>query len=475
MLFMNKFFYSLLRSSFAIVTLLLGFSTANAQYCATSYTTQCGGSNSPYIKSFSTTGGVNNITNNNTDCANTTTSYSDYTTLKVTQNAGASVSIKGEIRRSNYLTKVSVYIDWNQDGVFDVSAGSGEEYPWPQIVTGNTNAITTINVTVPITAKDGATRMRIRSVSNGSGVTNIATPVPCGGTNIDEGETEDYTFEVINPCLPPSVLSFANIKYNSAEISWSRKGNARLYEYILSADPTFYPSSAGYSYADTNGRFLALKNLICDTTYRFWIRSICDTPSGKPWDTSKWKVDSFKTPPCCYEPAPKIENITATSAVARWAPIASAYGYEYAVSVQKDPPQNGTYTNYTSAYVQGLMSRQVYYLHVRSRCSPTPLSTWKTVIFKTGKSLSVNAISGNNMMEMNAYPNPVKDQVTVTLEGARAANARLLITDMTGKTLSIMSVTSDVVNVDMSNLPVGVYVIKYVDDTYNKVIKVNKL
>lgn len=469
---MNKSSYSFLRSSLALVVLLFGWSSANAQCQWTTiptYTAQCGSASSVYIQSFSSTGGINNITNNNTNCGNTLTSYSDYTNMKVTQNAGASVTFRVTTPSgSNNLTKVSIWIDWNQNNDFEAS----EEYGFTQLMYGSSNNPQTINpaITVPVDAKNGLTRMRVRAITNGINPP-IASTDPCA--NKQFGETEDYGFEVINPCLPPDVLSIANVDFKSGEIAWSEKGNARLYEYVISADPAFYPSSHGYTY--TTQRFVALNNLKCDTTYYVYVRCVCDTTGSSIfWDTSAWKIDSFKTEPCCYDPKPTINNITSTSAIGRWDPVGSAYGYEYAVSVQNKPPQAGTYTTYTSAFLQGLMSSQLYYLHVRSRCSPTPLSGWKSVPFATGKTLNVSNVNGSNVFEMTAFPNPVSDNVSITINGTRAGEAKIYVTDLTGKTLSAQKVTSEITNVDMSAYPSGIYIVKYADDAHNKVLKVNK-
>lgn len=467
---MNKSSYSFFKSCIALIVLMFGWSSVNAQCSTTTvptYTAQCGSSASVYISSFSTTGGTTNITNNGTGCGSTTTSYSDYTaTHTVTANAGTSVNMTTTTPNTPNLTRVAIYVDFNQNGVYE--PGTAEETIYTQLFYLGTNNQTTA-VAVPVTAKNGTTRMRVRALA--AGQSGLPSVDPCN--NEQYGETEDYTFVVVNPCLPPDVLSIANVDYQSADVSWTAKGNARLYEYEISADPNFFPSSAGYHY--TSQTSLSLNGLICDTTYYVYVRCICDTSgSALFWDTSSWKIDSFKTEPCCYDPQPTMSNITSTTAIGRWAPVGSAYGYEYAVSVQKDPPQNGTYTTYTSAYLQGLMSSQLYYLHVRSRCSPTPLSSWKSVPFATNKTLDVNAVNGSNVFEMNAYPNPVSDRVSVTIEGTRTGDAKLYLTDMTGKVIKALPVTSEVMDVDMSVYPAGIYIIKYIDDIHNQVLKVNK-
>ncbi len=472
---MNQKPYFLRSIALAFVMLMGGY-VANAQsYCVPTYTLSCTGST--FIDDFSTSGGITNITNNNTGCGNTN-SYSNYTgnaSMKVTQDAGSSVSLTINLGPNSgtagtYLSRVEVYVDWNQDGDF-VDAGE---------LAGSINAMQasgssgSVNVTVPLTAKNGLTRMRIRSASRKNIPEPASTFSPCA--NHQEGEAEDYNFEVINPCLPPTALSVSGVTYKTATISWTGRPNAKLYEYYFTNNKSNVPpTSIGYHY--TSATTLSYENLTCDTMYYIYVRSVCDTTGiTMNWDTSGWVADSFRTDPCCYKPEVKIENVTSSTAIARWDPVGSAYGYEYIVSTKKDIPQviQGTYTTYTSAFLQGLSGSTLYYFHVRSRCSPTPLSVWDTKVLQTQPALSVNSVNGSNVFELAAYPNPVTDLLTVDINGSIAGNATVWLMDITGKAISSTPVTQSKVSIDMSNLPSGVYTIKYVDDEHNKVMKVNK-
>lgn len=68
--------------------------------------------------------------------------------------------------------------------------------------------------------------------------------------------------------------------------------------------------------------------------------------------------------------------------------------------------------------------------------------------------LSTNEI--NRKDNFSIYPNPVKD--ILTIEGI-APNTRLIITDLTGKTILSTTVKSRIESIDVSGLPVGVYFI----------------
>jgi len=83
-------------------------------------------------------------------------------------------------------------------------------------------------------------------------------------------------------------------------------------------------------------------------------------------------------------------------------------------------------------------------------------------------------VSGGSAFTVRAYPNPVKDVLTVTLSGERAANSNIVVTDMIGRTVTTLNCDSDKMTIDMSNLPHGNYIVKYTDDAHSEVIKVNK-
>ncbi|MEZ5016903.1 MAG: GEVED domain-containing protein [Flavipsychrobacter sp.] len=470
-----------IRIAYVLAIVFISVSMSNAQsYCIPTYTLSCSGST--FIDNVTTTGAMTNIINNNTGCGNTAASYSDYTgntTMKVIQDAGSSVTVNVKMGPltgpspcavCNYISRIQIYVDWNQNGSF---SDPGELVGAIPALTGSGSA-GNLTFSVPLSAKHGVTRMRVRAASRKS-VPELASSFdPCA--NHQEGEAEDYNFEVINPCLPPTNLSSGDVNYKSANIKWNSKGNAKLYEYYFTNDKsTIPPTSVGYKY--TTDTSMLFSDLVCDTQYYFYLRSICDTTGSTIfWDTSSWTLDSFRTDPCCYNPNVSIQNITSTTAVASWSPIKTAYGYEYLVSTSPVIPVSakGTYTTYTSAFLQGLSGGVQYYLHVRSRCTPTPLSEWNTTGLLTQPPLSVNATIGDGTFEISIFPNPVSSILSVDIKGEIGANAILEILDMTGRVLKQKSVTVRLEELNVSELPSGIFIIKYQDDQKIQQIKINK-
>ncbi|MCB0697058.1 MAG: T9SS type A sorting domain-containing protein [Chitinophagaceae bacterium] len=442
-----------------------------------------GCTNGGYINSVTTTGGSNNITNNSTGCGNTSTSYSDYTTsgMKVTQEAGKSVTVNvtwTPNTNNPYFIESSitkVYIDWNRNGLFE-----NNEYIAPaSVIPTNPHVHTvspshlTVNVTVdvPAYAKDGLTRMRIVTGADNH-IYGFNTDA-CG--NAKYGEAEDYVFEVINPCVPPNVISVANVDYKSADITWTPKLNSEMYEYVITPVDTIpHDTVIGFSFTTTPS--VDVDTFQCNVKYYVLVRAICDT-AGKTtpnWSKSAWMRDSFVTNPCCHTPVVTVDKVTHNTARFSWMPIATALGYEYAVTTVPSPPQQGTFTTQTVVLQQGLSSKTNYYLFVRSRCTPTPQSDWTMNTFKTEKTTSVDGLNVQDGFSLDIFPNPVTDRINIQLNAEPAANAFITIFDLAGKQVYRGNVQRKTILIDASEIPAGIYIVKYTDEIHNQINKITK-
>jgi hypothetical protein len=146
---------------------------------------------------------INTLSNNSgTACA--VPSYTAYPAASFTTNLAKNQTYPITVTISA-TGIVSVWIDYNQNGVFEAAE-------WTQVYTSATTG--TVNITIPNTALTGQTGMRVRSRSTGS--PNGATDA-C--TSFASGETEDYIVTIdpapTNPCVAPtdqaSVLTFGTI------------------------------------------------------------------------------------------------------------------------------------------------------------------------------------------------------------------------------------------------------------------------
>jgi hypothetical protein len=64
--------------------------------------------------------------------------------------------------------------------------------------------------------------------------------------------------------------------------------------------------------------------------------------------------------------------------------------------------------------------------------------------------------------------------LNVQVWGQTATNASITVSDITGKTIRIVSVVNNNARIDMSGMAQGVYLIRYTDAIRTETIKVNK-
>jgi PKD repeat protein len=128
--------------------------------------------------------------------ANTTgaTSYSDFTSLSTDLLAGDTYTVTVNAGAGYDYNQCIIWADWNQDGDFE---DAGEEIYRSAIE--NTVDYTT-DITVPVAADLGTTRLRVKMHYNRDGYTPNDTPCGVGGY----GEVEDYSINIISPDIPPT-------------------------------------------------------------------------------------------------------------------------------------------------------------------------------------------------------------------------------------------------------------------------------
>ncbi|WP_339839362.1 GEVED domain-containing protein, partial [uncultured Flavobacterium sp.] len=160
-------------------------------------------------QSFSTVEPITNVTyaginNNTSNTINGTSSLESFCFSASVQQGGTNtISLKGNTN-GNYQNNFRVYIDWDQNGVF--GNNTNEIYDIGTITNSTGVDATTLtgNITVPITATLGNTRMRV--IKNYNSYTG-----PCSTDTW--GQSEDYIVNVTAPpvCVAPTTQPTALI------------------------------------------------------------------------------------------------------------------------------------------------------------------------------------------------------------------------------------------------------------------------
>jgi len=134
---------------------------------------------------------ITNVTfagiDNDSDCS--TNGYGDYTASVDPANVevGGSYDMSVTVG-SGWFERVSAWIDWNNNGVFDADEFLGE------IGEGGTGVTVTESVTIPADVAEGTYRLRVHV--NAVGSTNPASEDPCINDLDQYGEYEDYLINV---------------------------------------------------------------------------------------------------------------------------------------------------------------------------------------------------------------------------------------------------------------------------------------
>lgn len=237
------------------------FTTTSAggiTYCTSSGTTTY-----EYINKV-VLGAINNTSGNNSG-------YANYTGLSTSLAAGTSytITLTPGFTGSSYREYWAVFIDYNQNGTLN---NSGET-----VATGNGTGAVSRTFTVPATAKNGSTRLRI-VMHYGTSRTN-----PCGSYTY--GEVEDYTVNIsggtgfaavtsssddalaINKAISISIAPNP-VAGSNAAVSYNLTGNGKTALQVINADGrTVRSIQLGNQSAGTHNYTLTELNQLSSGTY----------------------------------------------------------------------------------------------------------------------------------------------------------------------------------------------------------------
>ncbi|MFB9090022.1 GEVED domain-containing protein, partial [Flavobacterium paronense] len=310
-----------------------------------------------------------NMTNTTSNAA--TSAYTNYTSLvaTVTQgftysgSTGLNVYINTGGAYTNYQT---VYIDWNQNGVF---TDSGETYALGTVntVTNGVSSLCPLSITVPIGAIIGNTRMRVQTKYSSATTDSCLTGM--------DGEVEDYTINVLvaPACVTPTdnttAITFGTTTATTIAGSFTAASTApsgylvvRSTSATLSANPidgTSYVSGntiGGGTVVQAPGASLTFSEtgLTSNTQYYYFVFAYNNTACTGIKYTASFSNSKITCP--AAPTVPTTSAITTTTATVSW--TASVVGgsataqsaLTYTLEVYTD---SGRTTLFAAAYTPG--------------------------------------------------------------------------------------------------------------------------
>ena len=242
--------------------------TGSISYCSPTYAT--GSAAGDQITNV-TLGALNNTTGASAGPA-FYTFYNSVTIPTLYQNSTSTISISFGTQSRQY---VGVWIDYNQNSLFEVSEGV------VSINNAGSNGTSVLTIVIPAGAITGNTRMRVRGGDNVA----LTAGMACGATGSAFGETEDYIVNIlpIPPCavVLPTGLASSFVTGTSATISWSDASNTlgSIYEYAFSTS-SVTPTSGTLITSATSAN---LTGLTTGVTYYAWVRTNCGGSNQSAW------------------------------------------------------------------------------------------------------------------------------------------------------------------------------------------------
>src|SRR5690554_6596411 len=232
-------------------------------YCTPIYTWGC--TNGAKITIFETADAILNINNETGTASCGVDGYNNFSSLAAAAPADMTVSFTVGI--GSYSAGVKVWIDWNTNGVFETSELVSES-----TITIGAGSNYTGSFTVPTGTPLGDYRMRVRVVDS--------TTVFDACSSQSYGETEDYTFTVIDPpaCMPPSGLFATPTSLTEVTMGWTSIGN----NFDLEWGPAGFTPGNGTQINDIATNSTSVTVTI-DTPYQFYVRQDCGVDGESLW------------------------------------------------------------------------------------------------------------------------------------------------------------------------------------------------
>jgi len=177
-----------------ILSSVFSFTTEDPEYCVSTFTDEAGGIEHITNVTFNT---INNNSGNDTFDG-----YQDFTAVNTVVLRESNHTISVTFDTGGFQDHCYVFIDWNQDFVFDKTT---ERYDLGSKLENVSTA--TFPIKVPSDARFGKTRMRVLIEYYYSD--NASGDGPCDADHLTEwGETEDYSVTIIDNTASIEELAF---------------------------------------------------------------------------------------------------------------------------------------------------------------------------------------------------------------------------------------------------------------------------
>ena len=292
----------------------------------------------------------------------------------------------------------------------------------------------------------------------------------CGATQTDWVSGGSFTTYPASGCNAPTQIYYDGLTSTTNTIAWIEGVPTPSNGYVYCYSTVNDPFSANAIIGTTTDTYANLTNLTPNTTYFFWVKSICDN-TQTDWASG----GSFTTYPesGCDTPTQLFTDPESATVVnIAWiAPTnAPSNGYIYSYSTVNDLTSPNAITGTTTdtfAVLNNLTPNTTYYFWVKSICGNTQ-TDWVSGGSFTTQMLTSGSFSINNL---KLYPNPVKDVLNLSFD--KEINT-ISIYNLLGQEVQTKIINANEGSIDTSNLAPGTYLVKIISDDLVKTAKIVK-
>ncbi|PQJ79371.1 reprolysin-like metallopeptidase [Polaribacter porphyrae] len=397
------------------------FTTKTPSYCSSTFTDEAGGSEHILNVTFA---GINNNSGNDT-----ADGYQDFTNINTNVLRGQTRQVSVRFDTGGFQDHCYVFIDWNQDFVFD---NATERYDLGSRTADVATA--TLDIIIPNDAKLGATRMRVvlEYDDPGDGYGEGA----CDADHLTEwGETEDYSVTIVEPVIQPNNYSVLTVSESCVD-----EDDGTMQISINQSEFTYQVSITGPS-----------------TNVNQTLGSLSYSLSGlSPGNYEACITAQELNVTQCYEFT--IEESGPVSLKVSSTKQSSKYSF----NIDKGTPP---YKVYLNEELVGVSSNKIFDLNIKG--------SGKLQV-KTAK--DCEGIFQKNIGSIVLRQNPVRDFAEILLPISTVEkNINVLVFDMNGKMILNQNIRreSDNLLIPFKNIAKGVYILKLSLENTNpiKIIK----
>ncbi len=293
----------------------------------------------------------------------------------------------------------------------------------------------------------------------------------CGQIQTDWASGGSFTtYPSASGCNAPTQIYYDGLTSTTNTIAWIEGVPTPSNGYVYCYSTVNDPFSANAITGTTTETYANLTNLLPNTTYYFWVKSICDN-TQTDWASG----GSFTTYPesQCNAPTQLFTDPESSTLVniAWTAPIpAPSNGYIYTYSIVNDPFSANAITGTTTetfAVLNNLTPNTTYYFWVQSNCGATLSDRVSGGSFTT-QMLSIGSFSIKNL---KLYPNPVKDILNLSLDKEITT---VSINNLLGQEVFTRTVNNNEISIDITGLAAGTYMVKVISNNEVRTIKIIK-